>query len=294
MEMTRLCLPLMGLPLTGLPLMVLSSLVMTGATAQAAEPEPPSNTFSGGATSDQEAPKGPNSEPVPTWESDEPPAADSETLAPVSDRPAPGDPVCRALPPCLYEGRCSARAGGCVSSSDAECKASLWCRDYGLCSVGRDGACGAETDADCAQAGVCHHKGFCDARNRTCGSMRHIAIAEDDEESEGRYTPREGRNTERNVPLLVSGIVLTIAGGAGAVWLISEVVSAGLSGWSGGGGGDESSARLAGSICMTIGGLGLGLPFIIVGGRSRPVGRASQYLPVLTIAPGSASLHLSF
>jgi len=285
---------------------VLVVLVTPGMVASAAGPERGPDDSTGGAAPDPPPRSDGEGEPVPTWESEAPEgeggAAADAAEPPPAPPPRPAERVdlgCQASPWCHIQGRCSAVAGQCLSRSDAECRASLWCRDFGLCRAGQDGTCGAHTDADCEQSTACRNRGLCEARQRRCGTMRPIALPEDDDEPEGPYVPKKGRNTSRNVPVLVSGIVLTTAGGAGLVWMISELftawgTTARGTGASGGNVNDEQETRIIGSIALTVGGLGIGLPVLIYGARSRPTRSTSQAAPVLVVAPGAATLHWTF
>ncbi len=124
--------------------------------------------------------------------------------------------------------------------------------------------------------------------------MRPIALPEDDEEPEGPYVPREGSTAGPNVPLLVSGIVVTSAGGVGVAWLIVELFSAWGAGATGGQSGDEEEARLIGSAVLAVGGLAIGLPLLVYGARAKSDRSTSQAIPTLTVGPGAATLHWSF
>ena len=126
--------------------------------------------------------------------------------------------------------------------------------------------------------------------------MRHIAIAGDDEEPEGRYEPREGRSStrRRNVPLMVTGIILTAGGGVGVVWLFSELISAWSSGAGGGHVKEDQEERIIGSLALGLGGLGLGLPLMIYGAKSVPAGSMAQQELQLVVGPGALSVRGTF
>jgi len=75
---------------------------------------------------------------------------------------------CRMTKKCQEFGYCLAHEGAC-RSSDASCKASLYCQSSGYCSVQVGGVgCRVATDTDCQMSGACQLAGKCFAFRGQC------------------------------------------------------------------------------------------------------------------------------
>lgn len=72
---------------------------------------------------------------------------------------------------CRLEGRCAARDGRCVATSDADCRDSYRCERDGWCTA-EDGRCVAGRDADCADSVACEVLGRCVEVDGACTQPR--------------------------------------------------------------------------------------------------------------------------
>ena len=67
---------------------------------------------------------------------------------------------------CVTFGQCTARDGKCIATSDADCQKSKWCEMYNKCTL-RDGEC-VLTAADCRRSARCKESGTCTLLNEGC------------------------------------------------------------------------------------------------------------------------------
>lgn len=100
-------------------------------------------------------------------------------IRPYTDRqPSGAKATCEAGPPgcaaaCHEEGTCTDKAGECLASSDADCRASMVCARNGRCTVDpKTHTCVARVDADCAAADVCLRGG----RNPTAQADTRVCM----------------------------------------------------------------------------------------------------------------------
>lgn len=74
-------------------------------------------------------------------------------------------PQCAKSSVCIDLGKCTPKDGRCATTSDAECRASTYCKSEGNCHAYVEaGFCGAGTDADCKNSEECKSKGNCTLR----------------------------------------------------------------------------------------------------------------------------------
>lgn len=74
---------------------------------------------------------------------------------------------CDGLASCTINGRCTAKDGACVATSDEDCGKSADCKERGPCTV-KDGTCVVGSDADCKQSEACAKDKFCVAKGNNC------------------------------------------------------------------------------------------------------------------------------
>ena len=84
------------------------------------------------------------------------------------------DADCRASTVCRDYGACAKRDGVdyCVASSDADCRASKACRYLGTCVKGDGLSCVANSDADCRASKACLGYGYCGLDGFKCGENK--------------------------------------------------------------------------------------------------------------------------
>jgi hypothetical protein len=74
---------------------------------------------------------------------------------------------CDGQESCAQHGKCTAKEGLCVASSDEDCKKSTNCKANGPCTA-KDGACVVGGDADCKQSQACAREKYCVAKGNNC------------------------------------------------------------------------------------------------------------------------------
>ncbi|MFT7583316.1 MAG: hypothetical protein ACI9MR_005003 [Myxococcota bacterium] len=90
---------------------------------------------------------------------------------------------------CMVEGRCTARDGVCVATSDSDCVGAEACRTNGRCQLGSKGVCIAGSVAACQRSLACTGRGDCGvrsgscvacARSSTCNGPKRLCAFQDD------------------------------------------------------------------------------------------------------------------
>jgi hypothetical protein len=74
---------------------------------------------------------------------------------------------CDTTPACNAEGKCTAKEGACVATSNDDCKKALICTEKGGCTA-KDDACQVGSDEDCKQSLACKDERFCKAKANNC------------------------------------------------------------------------------------------------------------------------------